>query len=339
MIVTTMTLLGRSGRASALALFALFALATARGSISVVRSTRRVSSSDLTAFGRIDVDSSGLTSERHSRGNRDQVFVLVVGREHRENVLVPSMKTLHQHVVVPLEMHDFSVSTYVCVEAVPARTRTQIEKFIRLNGLFEYASPDQFSRAHECFERVVQNSSETSRVKYFFKTRPDITWLGDIALPFHEHAIMLRARRISRGSVTSQHLSWQVGPREECKCADAGCVMVDSMVGVVPSPAADGYFKLHSNATPVSSSRRRERRDENEKEEDEKLFRLTPDWRQRCPCATEWDEGALTLRLASHEASVLVSPFNFVLAPPIPGFANWRAGGTNVRDDDDWAAC
>ena len=59
-----------------------------------------------------------------------------------------------------------------------------------------------------------------------------------------------------------------------------------------------------------------ERRDENEKE-DAKLFRLTPDWRQRCPCATDWDEGALTLRLASHEASVIVSPFNFVLAPPI----------------------
>ena len=333
-----MTLLW-SGRASALAVFALFALATARRSISFVRSTRRVPSIDVTAFERIDVNSSGSRSERHSRENRDEVFVLVVGREHRENVLVPSMKSLHQHVVVPLEMHDFSTFTYICVEALPVRTRKQIEKFIHLNGSFEYDSPDQFSRAHECFERVIQNSSEMAHVKYFFKTRPDIMWLGDIALPFHEHAIMLRARRISRGSVTSQHLSWQVGPRGECKCADAGCVMVDSMVGVVPSPAADAYFNLHLNTTPVSSLRRQERRDENEKEEDAKLFRLTPDWRQRCPCATDWDEGALTLRLASHEVSVLVSPFNFVLAPPIPGSANWRAGGTNVREEDDWLAC
>ena len=284
----------------------------------------------MTAFERIDVNSSGSRSERHSRENRNEVFVLVVGREHRENVLVPSMKSLHQHVVVPLEMHDFSTFTYICVKRY-GRTRKQIEKFIHLNGSFEYNSPDRFLE-HMSASRSFKTLPRW-RMKYFFKTRPDIGWATSLPSRTRHHA----TQAISHGAIATFQLA--SGSRGECKCADAGCVMVDSMVGVVPSPAADAYFNLHLNTTPVSSLRRRERRDENEKEEDAKLFRLTPDWRQRCPCATDWDEGALTLRLASHETSVIVSPFNFVLAPPIPGSANWRAGGTNVREEDDWLAC
>jgi len=337
-----MIALASDRRTSAVTLAALvvFALAITRGTLTAdLDGERTVTLKNAVRNQRVVVDSGLPTSKTHQQKNKDEVSVLVIGREHRENVLVPCMKTLRQHVVAPLETREFRVSTYICVEKMTETTRKHIEQYINVSDVFEYNSPDQFSRAHECFERVTQSSPEMlSRVKYFFKARPDMMWLNDITLPFHQDAIMLRARRISRGKVTSQHLSWQVGPREECKCADAGCVMVDSMVAVVPKPWADAYFKLDLNTTSKIFPRGRERLDDIDKDDD-KLFRLTSDWGNRCPCATEWDEGTLTLRLASHEAFVFISPFNFVLAPPMPGSAAWRAGGTYVRDDDDWETC
>ena len=260
------------------------------------------------------------------------VAVLVVGSESREEVLVSAAKSLTQHVMNPLTSKYNRVTAIYCLQSIAPNTMRHLCHFgsVLEKDVLIFDAKDQFERLDSCFSTL---DKRYSNFTFYIKTRPDIIWLEDITLSFHAEAIMLRARRISQGRITMQHLSWPVG----CDCEQSGCVMVDSMVAVVPHMWRRAYF---STSTEIESIVAKNLSGLQVDRHEGRLFHLTKDWRTKCPCATLWAEGRLTLHLASLEVSVLVEAFNFVLAPPKRNGSHWRQGewGTRVHESA-WFTC
>ncbi|CAL58410.1 unnamed product [Ostreococcus tauri] len=279
-------------------------------------------------------------TERGEQSDVASIAVLVVGRESREEVLITSAKSLTQHVTNPLKNKYKRVVTMYCLQSIAPSTIPHLLNFgpgitsttgSSENNILTFNATGQFERLELCFNMLDERHGNFT---FYFKTRPDIIWLEDLKLSFRAEAIMLRARRISQGRITMQHRSWPGG----CDCEQSGCVMVDSMVAIVPYIWRWAYF---STSTEIESVMAKNSSESKVDEDEGRLFHLTKDWETKCPCAKFWAEGRLTLRLASHEVTVLVEAFNFVLAPPTKDGSPWRQGawGTRVHDGNNWFTC
>jgi len=263
------------------------------------------------------------------------IAVIVSGLEERENVLFPALKSLSEHVVSPLRKLSQHVYVAFC-SSVSDSTRRELGTYAKIDDFFELDAKNQFDRLEKCFQSVLEKKGDV--FSYFIKTRPDIIWLGNIRFPFDGDAIMLRSRRIGRARITSQHVSW---PKDACSCS-TGCVMVDDQVAVVPRCWQNAYFRLRDGDGTMNKSSGSESNHANNKQEGRKVRLEKRTVMSSCPCVTEkgfWPEGKLTLRLATHSAMVAVSPFDFVLAPPLPGKSKWREIGTPFQKGDDWRWC
>lgn len=264
------------------------------------------------------------------------VAVLVTGIENRENVLVPSLKSIQTHVVQPVSRAGFHVHVTFCFAPSDA-SRRRLAQFVKVEEYFDIQCDNMFQRADECFQRLML--SYRTPFSFIIKTRPDSIWLQNVCLPFKSDAIMVRARRVSGAFVNSLHLSSPFS----CGCDDdKDCLMVDDQVAVVPLKWQRAYFQLDSlNLTDkVSSSTvRAAEKDRALHWADGREIQLTPNWLDKCPCSSYWNEGLLTMRLAAHSVLTSISPFNFVLAPPTQNGSYWRQAGEAVHDGQDWRWC
>lgn len=266
----------------------------------------------------------------------EAVAVLVVGSESREEVVVIAAKSLTEHVITPLKSKYTKVVTTYCLSELAPSTRPQLLIFGSTDesDILSFKALGQFERLEICFNKV---SEKHGNFSYYVKTRPDLVWLEDMSLSFRREAIMTRARRISQGRITMQHLSWPVG----CDCEEPGCVMVDDIFAIIPFKWKQAYFIVDSALAIAEDAENFTEMPEKIPSDENRLFYLTNDWQTKCPCATHWAEGQLTGRLAQHEATVLIHAFNVVLAPPTKDGKYWRQGKWGVRTHvgDDWLDC
>jgi hypothetical protein len=259
---------------------------------------------------------------------------LLIGEDKREEVVIPALATLNNHVATPVQLYGGKVSIALCIGKLPKHTLKEIARYVpALDAVFQFDSSSQYHRADKCFREFILSGD----VEYEFviRARPDMFWLQDISLPFDKQAILTRARRISRGNVTMQHLSTHI---YRCDCSDPDCVMVDDMFAVVPVPWQRAYFLLAESPSWNGTKILQYDGAAHVREHGGRLFQLSMDEPVRCPCAMEFNEGELTRRLSMHGAIVLISAFNFVLAPPQTG-SSWRRNGVQIHLPDDWHDC
>jgi len=278
---------------------------------------------------------STIPIDNERRPTAETVAVLVVGSESREEVIVIAAKSLTEHVITPLKGKYTKVVTTYCLSELAPSTRAQLLIFGSADesDILSFEAMGQLERLEICFNKV---SEKHGNFSYYVRTRPDSVWLEDMSLSFRHEAIMTRARRISQGRITMQHLSWPTG----CGCEEPGCVMVDDMFAIIPFKWKQAYFVVDSALAIVDAESFTEMPEQIPSDEN-RLFYLTKDWQTKCPCATLWAEGRLTSRLAQHEATILVHAFNFVLAPPRKDGSEWRQRkwGVRVHVGDDWRDC
>jgi len=268
------------------------------------------------------------------------VAILVSGLEHRENVLVPALKSLTEHVTNPLLAVSEGVFVAVC-SSLKKTSREVIAEFAHVDVFFDFQSKDQFERLQICFEKTVELKGDN--FSFFVKARPDMVWLDHINTVFLPDAIMVRSRRIGRARVSSLHVSW---PKDACGCS-SGCVMIDDQVAVVPKTWSSAYFRTAGFSKPSFQHQEDKILGSSNTvahEYEGRRIRLHDKLISSCPCVMEkakikWPEAKLTVRLASHSVVVLVSPFSFTLAPPLPNKSKWRENGTAIQRQYDSMMC
>ena len=283
------------------------------------------------------VASSSLIESNYELG---KVAILVSGLEHRENVLVPALKSLNEHVTIPLLAVSELVYVAVC-STLSQASRNAIVEYAQVDDLFDFDSKDQFERLQTCFEKTVELKRDI--FSFFVRARPDMIWLDNIQTPFAPDAVMARSRRIGGARITMQHVSW---PKDACGCS-AGCVMIDDQVAVVPKLWSSAYFRTTMLSKPSSRQLLKGKvlgLKHTEALIDGRRIELDDQRISSCSCVMEkakikWPEAGLTVRLASHSVVVLVSPFSFTLAPPLPGKSIWRENGTAIQHLSDSTTC